>query len=370
MGSVKKRKRSSKKKRKKPLSTGTLLARYRDPLKPGSLGGLTRFAKANGITVQRAREVLQRDLGYTLHKPRRRRFPTLPVMVFGMDEQWTADLIEVINIAKYNRGYRYLLTVVDVFSKYAWVEPVKNKTGKAVTDAMAKILKRSEGRKPLNLQTDDGKEFYNKTFQTLMTQHGIHHFSTSGDTKASVVERFNRTLKQRLYRYFTVQNTLTFVPILQELVRGYNRSYHRSIKRAPDQVTLANSDDVWESLYGKKGKVKRPSLKVGDRVRLNKKFRPFKKGYLPGWTEEVFVVKRVRPGKVPSYQIDEWDGTKVEGTFYEQDLQKVTVDDDDLFRIDKIVKRQGNKVLVRWKGWPVKYDTWLEKSAVLKKPSS
>ena len=190
MGALK-RKKSSKK--KKTLSTGALVARYQDPLKPGSLGDLTRFAKANGITVQRAREVLQRDLGYTLHKPRRRRFPTLPVMVFGMDEQWTADLIEVIIIAKYNRGYRYLLTVVDVFSKYAWVEPVKNKTGKVVTYAMAKILKRSEGRKPTNLQTDDRKEFYNKTFQTLMTQHGIH--STSGDTKASVVERFNRTLK-------------------------------------------------------------------------------------------------------------------------------------------------------------------------------
>ena len=166
MGAIKKKKRSSKK--KKTLSTGALLARYRDPLKPGSLGGLTRFAKGNGISVQRAREVLQRDLGYTLHKPRRRRFPTSPVMVFGMDEQWTADLIEVINIAKYNRGYQYLLTVVDVFPKYAWVEPVKNKTGKAVKDAMVKILKRSEGRKPLNLQTDDGKEFYNKTFQALM----------------------------------------------------------------------------------------------------------------------------------------------------------------------------------------------------------
>jgi len=156
------------KKRKKELYAKTLLSRYRDPLKPGSLGGFTQFAKANNITIQRAREVLQRDLGYTLHKPRRRRFPTLPVMVYGIDVQWTADLIEVNNIAKYNRGYRYLLTVVDVFSKHAWVEPVKNKTGKTVTDAMTKILKRSEGRKPLNLQTDDGKEFYNKTFQELM----------------------------------------------------------------------------------------------------------------------------------------------------------------------------------------------------------
>ena len=109
---------------------------------------------------------------------------------------------------------------------------------------MARILKRSEWRKPLNLQTDDGKEFYNKMFQALMKQHGIHHFPTSGDTKASVVERFNRTLKQRLYRYFTVKNTLKFVLILQDLVRGYNRSYHRGVKMAPNQVTLANSADV------------------------------------------------------------------------------------------------------------------------------
>jgi len=128
-------------------------------------------------------------------------------MVFGIDEQW------------------YLLTVVDLVSKHAWVQPVKSKTGKAVTEAMVKILK--VGRTPTNLQTDDGKEFHYKTFQALMKQKGIHHFSTSGDTKASVVERFNRTLNQRLYRYFTIQKTLNFVPVLQDLVRGNNRSYHR-----------------------------------------------------------------------------------------------------------------------------------------------
>ena len=314
------------KKKKKELSAKTLLSRYRDRLKPGSLGGVTRFAKANNVTIRRAREVLQRDLGYTLHKPRRRRFPTLPVMVYGIDEQWTADLIEVNNIAQYNRRYRYLLTVVDVFSKHAWVEPIKNKTGKTVTDAMTKILKK--GRKPLNLQTDDGKEFYNKTFQELMKRKDIHHFSTSGDTKSSVIERFNRTLKQRMYRYFTSQNTLNFVPVLQDLVEGYNRSHHRSIKMAPSQVNQTNSPSLWKTLYGdnndkkRRRRLQKPQLKVGDRVRLNEKFKQFKKSYLPGWTEEVFVVKRARRGKVPSYKIEEWDGTPVEGTFYAQDLQK------------------------------------------------
>ena len=85
-----------------------------------------------------------------------------------------------------------------------------------------------------------------------------YHFSTSGDTKASVVEQFNWTLKQLLYRYFTVKNTLNLLPVLQDLVQGYNRSYHRSIKRVPTQVTEANSPEVWETLHRKKGKWKKP----------------------------------------------------------------------------------------------------------------
>lgn len=261
--------------------------------------------------MRRARIILQKDLGYTLPNPRRRHFPTLPVVVFNINEQWAADLIKVINIVKYNKGYCYPLTVVDVFSKYTWVEPVKSKTGQAVTEAFEEILK--QGRTPVNLQADDGKEIYNKTFQGLMSCKGIHHFSTSGDTKASVVERFNRALKLRLYRYFTVKNTLSYVPVLQSLVKGYNRSYHRSIKMAPDKVTLENSPDVWNQPYGKQDfkRRKRPTLKVGDRVRMNKNFRQFKKGYLPGWTEEVFVVRTIHKGKVPMYKVEEWGGAPI-----------------------------------------------------------
>ena len=207
---------------KKKKTDQFLLKQYHDPEQ--GYGGVTRFAKSQGITLKRARKLLEQDLGYTLHKPRRRNFPTLPVKVFTIDEQWVADLIEVITISKQNKGYKYLLTVVDVFSKHVWVEPLKNKTGQAVADAFEKILK--QGRIPIQLQTGDGKEFNNKTFQTLMSRYKIHHFSTSGDTKASVVERSNRTLKQRLYRYFTTNNTLKFVSVLPSLVKGYNRSYH------------------------------------------------------------------------------------------------------------------------------------------------
>lgn len=110
-----------------------LLEFYRDPSRAGSLGGASRFARARKLLLGKVRQTLEADLGYTLHELRRRRFPTPPVLVFGIDQQWVADLVEVINIAKSNRGYRYLLTVVDVLPKYTCVEPVKSSLRQAKT---------------------------------------------------------------------------------------------------------------------------------------------------------------------------------------------------------------------------------------------
>ena len=351
------------KKRSSRVTDGQLVRRYRDPKQSGSLGGVTRFAEAQGISLSRAKRVLAHELGYTLHKPTRRRFPTLKVVVFGPDEQWAADLVDVQKLKKFNRGVNYLLTVVDVFSKTAWVMPMKQKTGLQTAKALEKLFRTSK-RRPQNLQTDDGKEFYNKHVAKVLKDRNVRHFSTAGDTKASVVERFNRTFKQRLYRYMTTYNTPSYLSALPSLVKGYNASFHRSIGMATEAVNLDNAKEVWERLYDSKKKTtkKRPLLKVGDKVRLNEKHRPFKKGYLPGWTEEVFVVTKARrDGNVIVYKISEWDDTPIKGTFYEEDLQKVTTADDDLFRIDSVVKQRKDSVLVRWKGWPAKYDSWINK---------
>ena len=289
------------------------------------------------------------------------------MLVSGPDEQWAADLVEVQQLKRHKKGVNYLLTVVDVFSKYAWVVPLKQKTGLLVASALATLFKTNK-RIPQKLQTDDGKEFYNGHVQRVLKDHAVHHFSTAGDTKASVVERFNRTFKERLYRYMTTYNTPSYLSTLPALVRGYNASFHRSIGMAPKDVDETNAREVWERLYRKKKKQnkRRDALKVGDRVRLNKKHRPFKKGYLPGWTEEVFLVTKVRrDGNVVVYHISEWDDTPIKGTFYGKDLQKVTVADDDLFRIDSVVKRKKDKLLVRWKGWPAKYDAWIDKKDLI-----
>ena len=147
------------KRTKRPVSSSTKkkskvsqqwLSRYHDPSAPGSLGGVQRFAKAQGLPLKKAQRLLEQDVGYTLHKPRRRRFATLPVVVGGLDDQWAADLVEVQRLAKHNRGIRYLLTVVDVLSKYAWVQPLKTKTGVALVKAFEKIV-RQGGRHPNRL---------------------------------------------------------------------------------------------------------------------------------------------------------------------------------------------------------------------------
>lgn len=336
---------------------------YEDPKSRGALGGVQRFARARNLSEKKAKILLEKQLPYTLHKPVRRKFQTLPVLVFNRDQQWVADLVEMQKVSRYNNGVRYLLTVIDVLSKYAWVVPLKNKTGKEVVKAFERILKTSQ-RKPQNLQTDKGKEFYNGLMQQWLKKEGIYHFSTEGDAKASVVERFNRTLKGRMYRYFTAANTMKYVNVLQDLVNQYNADRHRSIGMAPQDVTIQNERQVWQTLYGKRLRKiqKHGDLREGDRVRLSERIRPFKKGYLPQWTEEVFAVKKVVPGPVLTYKIEELDGTPLKGTFYKEDLQKVVIDDETMWRVEKVLKRRGKQALVRWKGWPSKYDSWIPQS--------
>ena len=337
---------------------------YAQPSKRGSLGGVARYARAQKVPIHRVRRALERDVAYTLHKPVRRTFPTTPVIVMGIDQQWAADLVDMQKLSRYNKGHKYLMTVIDIFSKYAWVEPLHDKSGPKVAAAWKKVLKRASPRQPHRLQTDKGTEFYNASVQALFKARGIHHFSTSGDAKASVVERFNRTLKERLYRYFTAANTYKYLDIVQTLVDEYNVSYHRSIGMTPRDVTPTNEAQVWHTLYKphlKQKKKKPPKFKVGDQVRLSQARRPFKKGYLPQWTEEVFEVVNVyQPTIGPvTYKVQELDGTLIQGTFYTPELQKVHVDDTTVWRVEKVLKRRGNQLYVQWKGWPKKYNSWI-----------
>ena len=151
-------------------------------------------------------------LAQELHKPRRVRFQRRRVHVKGIDLIWSSDLVDMSAFSKDNHGVKYLLTIIDVFSKYAWVMPLKTKTGKDITKAFDHIIEGS-GRKPSRLWVDKGTEFYNRTFKKYLEQNNIHMYSTHNEGKAVVVERFNRTMKTWMWKYLaptTPPGTLIF----------------------------------------------------------------------------------------------------------------------------------------------------------------
>ena len=337
---------------------------YYNVVAPASYGGLSKF-KPKGYTKKEVREWLQSQDTYTLHKPTRRRFPRRQVVVYGIDHQWQADLVDLAKLSSYNKGFKYLLTCIDVLSRYALVVPLKDKTGKTLKDAFQVIFK--SGRRPIRLQTDKGTEFTNRVFQKFLKEHDVHFFTTyNEETKASIVERFNRTLKTKMWKYFTHRETLTYVEVLSEMVASYNHTVHRTIGIPPAEVTWANQTTVSKRLYGRKGPKKSP----GDRVRLSKAKRTFKKGYLPNWTEELFTVVKCIETRPPVYLVKDDHGEILEGTFYAEEIQKV-IKQDDVYKIQSVLKkrRKGRRVqyLVKWLGYPESFNSWIFKQDLQKR---
>ena len=227
---------------------------YLDPSHPASFSGLDAVYRAvkeeenSKISRKQVQDWLSRQDVYTLHKPARRNYKRSRVIVSGIDSQFQADLCDVQNPSRYNKGYKYLLTCIDIFSKYAWVVALKTKQGQELVKAFQTILLSS--RKPHKLQTDQGTEFLNRVFQKFLRDNDIEFFTTTSGLKASVVKRFNTTFKNKMYKYFTYKNTLCYIDVLPQLVKSYNNTYHRSIKMKPSQVTKVNEAKVWHTLYG------------------------------------------------------------------------------------------------------------------------
>lgn len=289
-----------------------------------------------------------------LHKPARRNYPRRKFEMRDIDETWQADLVEMQPYARENQGYRYLLTVIDVFSKFAWAQPVRRKTGQDVTSAMETILK--QGRIPTKLHTDNGKEFYNSIFQSLMEKHKIKLYSTYSNLKASIIERFNRTLKTNMWRRFSLNGSFKWLDMLPELIDTYNNTVHRTIKMKPKDVTSRDQIiDRFKSVVKKK----KPKFKVGDKVRVSKAKHVFEKGYTPNWTTEIFTVSRVSPTNPVTYHLKDYKNEKIKGGFYEQELLKAKYPD--VYLIEKVLQRRGDKVLIKWLGFDKEHNSWINK---------
>ena len=265
--------------------------------------------------------------------------------------------------SSFNKGYYYILTVIDACSKYAWAVPLKSKGGRETADAIAEIIRES-GRCPKNLQTDMGKEFYNADVQKLVKKHDINHYSTYSVLKASIVERFNRTLKNDMWKLFTLNGTYKWVDALPRLVSDYNARKHRTIGMRPVDVTPAIAERLVDTVYNNEINVAGPArFKVGDMVRVSKYKTIFEKGYTPNWTTEVFKIVKVQRTNPATYLLEDYRGKPVEGAFYEQELHLAA--HPEVFLVEKILRKKGDKVYVKWLGFDVSHNLWINKNDVI-----
>lgn len=298
------------------------------------------------------------EIALELHQPARTNYTRRRVNVYGKGDLWQSDLIEMISYSKQNRGYKYILCVIDCFTKYAWAMPLKSKTGVEVSKAMSKIL---INRSPKLMQVDNGKEFYNLTFDSLMSKYNIKKYSVYSTMKACIVERFNRTLKNLMYREFTSVGNHKWLSILPILINKYNNTKHKTIGMTPVQADESPSSVV---LHKRKISEKKNIFKIGDKVRISLKRGVFTKGYLPNWSTEIFTIVKINKTLPTTYMLEDYLHKPISGCFYREEIHKTNHPDD--YLVEKIIRRKGTQILVKWLGFDNTHNSWINTNVLQK----
>lgn len=300
-----------------------------------------------------------------IHRDARKNFRRRKTIVRGINDTIQADLIEMIPYSKENKNMKYILVVINIFSKMAYARALKTKTGVEVANAMKSIL--NEIEIPIQkLHLDNGKEFYNQHMKSLLDERGIHQYSTYTTMKAAIVERFNRTLKWMLWMEFSLSGSYKWINKLEDIIKKYNNTKHRTIKMRPVDVNKSNEMNLLNTVYNYKIHLpfkNKNKFRVGDSVRISKYKHIFEKNYTAKWTCEIFKVKKFLSTDPVTYLLEDFNGDDIAGCFYEEEMQMVK--NPDVFLIEKIVRRKNNKVFVKWLGFDEKYNSWIHKNDVI-----
>ncbi|KAL3113286.1 hypothetical protein niasHT_018901 [Heterodera trifolii] len=336
---------------------------YTDPANPGGYAGASALyaaVKKKHPKLKRAEfeDFLQRNTTYTLFKPKREKFRRLRTVPAGFMTDVQADLADFQALSRKNSGYRYLLLAVDVLSRRMFGSPVKSKRPVDMKRAFEELFEQMP-RVPDTLYTDRGLEFVAKPLKEFYAEKGIQKFETSSKKKAAVAERAIRTLKTRLYKYFSANNTSVWVDVVPKFLSAINNSVCRATGLRPNEISDTNAREVWKSVYGVAQLDKTPKIRAGETVRIPEPKHIFEKGYIPNYSDHVYTVDEARSTNPQHYLLKDYYGTKLKRKFYLPELTKVQVDENTMYRIEKKYKervRDGKReILVKFIGFPEKY---------------
>ena len=362
---------------KKQNFTSIINKSYTDIKNPASFGSVRKLykflkQKHKNIKYSDVEKHLSTQDEYSLHKPIVKKFERNKVLVSGIDDTWQIDLIDMRVFKKENNNISYILTIIDVFSKYAWGRMIENKQADTVMIAFKSVIEKSK-RQPKKIHADDGNEFKGE-FKKYLNSKNIKLYLTYSGLKASIVERFKRTIKEKIWRYFTAKKETLYYKYFEDFFEAYNSSYHRSIKMPPIKVDKKNSDKVFFNLYGyykNIGSEKELDIKYkkGDYVRITKYKSIFSKGYERNWNNEVFEIHKVLlNNSVPMYELIDLKNEKIMGKFYNEELQLVSINiremekKGNIFEVDQVLDTRivnGKKeYLIRWKYYPESANSW------------
>ena len=257
---------------------------------------------------------LKQKLAKEIFSPVVKKFDRIQIQTHYKDECWSIDLIDRSSLAKYNKNYKFIFTIIDNHTKFAWAIPLKDKSGKSTTTAFKKLIETSK-RKPEKVWSDRGKEFYNKTFLDFLKQNEIQIYSTHSDLKAVFVERFNRTLLDLIKEPMYIEGKACWLNHINSALDKYNNRVHTTTRMTPFEASNKPIDPPTFV-----NKPKQPKFQVGDYVRVPDKRNIYSKGYTTNWNRELFKIQKINPTNPITYTLEDENNEQIAGKYYEQEL--------------------------------------------------
>lgn len=293
-----------------------------------------------------------------MYRPVRVNFPTRRIEVKGYSDLLQLDLADLTKLSKFNKGYKFFLLGINVFSRKIFTFPLKTKTSKEVSEATLKLIKNAKTSFK-HIFTDGGLEFFSKTFKNLVLKPlKINHYTTKSGKKAAHAERYIKTVKTLLYRVMDLYGTNNWIDILKPITDYVNNQKHSRLGFIPGKIKKKDEKQLLKIYQTPRPISTNIRFKINDQVRISNPPKLFRRAFNPYWSAELYKIHAINKKHPVVYELKDFRGNILPRKYYQQELQKTAAKD--CFLVEKVIKRKGKKVFVKYLGYDSSFNEWVD----------